>query len=180
MNAPINGEEGPPTAAAAASQAANHAAPPAILETPRRDANRVTSPLPVDASPRWKHDIEEQLVTVSNPRKREGLRSSYIRIQSYFSELTSLRLWTLPCIRRRGVSSACSIPLLPVARPTAPSLRRSRLARPRPSLRAAADPCASTMQLAATTAATEKIRTTRVRLRLRLLNSCAARRWLLQ
>lgn len=82
MNAPINGEEGPPTAAAAAAQsAANTAkstAPATILETPRRDtvASRnapsgVTS-LPVDESPRWKHDIEEQLVTVKELERQIG------------------------------------------------------------------------------------------------------------
>lgn len=90
MNAPINGEEGPPTAAAAAAQAANHAAavtntaPPPILETPRRDTNRVTSPLPVDASPRWKHDIEEQLVTVSNQRKRLRASKLLLSHSSFF------------------------------------------------------------------------------------------------
>ena len=61
MNAPINGQDG--SAAAPLAVLAEPMATP--MATPSRSGSHPAVGSPFDASPRWKHDVEEQLVTVS-------------------------------------------------------------------------------------------------------------------
>jgi hypothetical protein len=102
MNAPINGQDGPASAAAAAAAAAPLAVLATPMATPSRSGSHPAVGSPFDASPRWKHDVEEQLVTVSG-------RASP-RVAAFVSASLPLRHVRVPLFTPHSLFPSCFSP----------------------------------------------------------------------